>query len=93
MLTKQEQKLAVKAIKRKKLFLVISIIGVIVGLSLALFYFWKSYVQPDFEVGSHFILVVMILLNARLNLRQYRYARILETVMLRKNIVENSLND
>ena len=80
MLTEYEKKLVVKAMQRKKLFLLLSVLSVIVGLSLAAFYFWEAYVQPDFDIGIHFVLVVMILLNARQNLRQYRYARILETV-------------
>ena len=91
MLTKHERKLAIKAIQRKKLFLVLSITSVIVGLSLAVFYSWEAYVQPDFDIGIHFVLVIMILLNARQNLRQHMYARILETVISGKNIAENKI--
>ncbi len=77
MLTEYERNLAIKAIQRRKLFLVLSIASVIVGLGLAVFYSWEAYTQPGFDIGIHFVLVVFILLNARQNLRQYNYAKIL----------------
>jgi len=84
MLTKHERNLAIKAIQRRKLFLGLSITSVIVGLGLAVFYSWEAYTQPGFDIGIHFVLVVFILLNARQNLRQYSYARILERVISNK---------
>lgn len=77
MLTKYERKLVTKTIQRRKLFLILSITSVIVGLGLAVFYSWEAYTQPGFDIGIHFVLVVLILLNARQNLRQYGYAKIL----------------
>jgi len=88
-LTNYQRELATKAIKRKKLFLVLSITSVIVGLGLAIFYSWEAYTQPDFDIGIHFVLVVLILLNARQNLRQYGYAKILEIVNLNESITMN----
>lgn len=88
MLTKHERKLAAKAIQRRKLFLGLSITSVIVGLGLAVFYSWEAYTQPGFDIGIHFVLVVLILLNARQNLRQYNYARILESVVIKKESLE-----
>lgn len=82
MLTKYEHKLAINTIRRKKIFLVLSIVSVIVGLGLAVFYFWEAYAHPRFDIGIHFVLVVLILLNARQNFRQYKYAKILEIVIL-----------
>jgi len=82
MLTDYEQKLAAKAIRRKKLFLALSITSVIVGLSMAVFYCWEAYTQSGFDIGIHFALVILILLNARQNLRQYNYAKILEMLNL-----------
>lgn len=81
MLTHYEQKLALKAIHRKKLFLVLSITSVIIGLGLTIFYSWEAFTQPGFDIGIHFTLVILIFLNARQNLRQYNYAKILEMVM------------
>jgi len=89
MLTEHERKIAIKAIQQKKYFLILSIASVVVGLSLAVYYSWETYAEPGFDVGIHFVLVVMILLNARQNLRQHRYARILETVFLCKSTAEN----
>jgi len=79
MLTRYERNLAIKAIQRRKLFLALSITSAIVGLGLAVLYSWEAYTQPGFDTGIHFVLVVFILLNARQNLRQYNYAKILGT--------------
>ena len=79
MLTKYENSFAKKAIRRKKLYLALSIVSTIIGSLLAIFYAWKAYAQPDFNIGIHFVITVLILLNARQNLRQYHFAKILET--------------
>lgn len=81
-MTNSEVDFARRSIKRKKLFLALSITSVIVGLSLALFYAWQYVTQPDFALGIHFVLVLLILLMARQNLRQYYYARILEKLIV-----------
>jgi len=80
-MTDTELHFARRAIKRKKLFLVLSITSVVVGLCLALFYAWQSATQPGFSPGIHFVLVTLILLMARQNLRQYYYAKILEKLI------------
>jgi hypothetical protein len=54
---------------------------VFIGLGLAVFYFWEATTQPDFDVGIHFLLVLLILFTARQNLRQYYYAKILEKLI------------
>ncbi len=89
MLTKYEHKLAINTIRRKKIFLVLSIISVIIGLGLAVFYSWEAYIQPRSTIGIHFVLVVLILLNARQYLRQHNYAKILETVISSKSVATN----
>ena len=81
-MTSSEVDFAKRSIKRKKLFLALSITSVIVGLSLALFYAWQYATQPDFAPGIHFVLVLLILLMARQNLRQYYYAKILEKLIV-----------
>lgn len=80
-MTDTEHRFAKRAIRRKKLFLILSITSVIVGLSLALFYSWQFATQPGFTPGIHFVLVILILLTARQNLRQYYYAKILEKLI------------
>ncbi len=80
-ITDTELLFARRAIKRKKLFLAFSITSVIVGLCLALLYAWQFATQPGFSPGIHFVLVTLILLMARQNLRQYFYAKILEKLI------------
>lgn len=80
-LTDSELHFAKRAVRRKKLFLILSIASVVVGLSLALFYSWQFATQPGFAPGIHFVLVILILLMARQNLRQYYYAKILEKLI------------
>jgi uncharacterized membrane protein len=76
-----ERRFSERAIRRKRLFLVLSSISVLIALSLTGFYSWEYATQPDFNVGIHAVLVVLILLMARLNLRQYYYAKILEKLI------------
>lgn len=80
-LTDAERHFALRAIRRKPLFLKLSITSIIVGLCLALFYAWQFANQPGFAPGIHFVLVLMILLLARQNLRQYYYAKIIEKLI------------
>lgn len=81
-ITDSELRFARRAIRRKKLFLTLSITSVIVGLGLALLYAWQFATQPGFAPGIHFVLVLLILLMARQNLRQYYYAKILEKLIV-----------
>lgn len=81
-MTDAELNFAKRAIRRKKLFLVLSITSVVVGLCLTLLYAWQYATQPDFAPGIHFVLVLLILLMARQNLRQYYYAKILEKLIV-----------
>jgi len=80
MLSQYEQNLIANAIRRKKLFLILSIGSVAIGLSLAIYYVWQANTLPDFQPGVHFVVVILILLNARQNLRQHNYAKVLETI-------------
>ena len=52
--------------------------GVAVGVGFGLYYGLGGWSEP---VVLQFVVVVLILLNARSNLRQYRYARVLERLM------------
>lgn len=77
MLTDYEKALIYKTMHKEKLFLSLSIASVLIGLSLAVYYVWKAYAFPEFTPGIHFVVVLLVLLNARQNLRQYFLARIL----------------
>ena len=74
----EQRSFAEAAVRRKRVFLVLSIVGVVIGLSLAGWYGWQRLQDPDFPLGTRAVLVVLSLLNARQNLRQFRYAQALE---------------
>ena len=69
------------AVRRKKLFLVLSVTGVAVGLGLAAWFGYRRWAEPGAPAGLPLIVVVLILLNARGNLRQYRFAGALERLL------------
>jgi hypothetical protein len=77
-LTEAERRFAQRAVRRKRLFLVLSVAGLAVASALTAVYAWMRWQDPGFPVGARAALVVMILLNARQNLRQHRYASLLE---------------
>ena len=67
---------AERAIGRKRLFGVLSALGVVVGLGLGVT-FWLTH-EPGDPTVLQAVVVVLILLNARGNLRQVRYVNALE---------------
>lgn len=81
MLSENEQRFADRAIRRKRLFFVLSWISVAVAAGLALYSAWAATHEAGFDSAIHIVLVILILLNARQNLRQYRYAAIVEKLL------------
>ena len=77
-MTESERQFADRAVRRKTLFLGLSIVGIAVAVVLAVYYAYRWWSDPGYAVGIRAVVVVLILLNARQNLRQYRYAAILE---------------
>ena len=73
-----ERSFVLAAVRRKRLFLVLSLLGVTVAVGLAFYYGYRHWLDPDYSLGVRAVLVLLILLNARQNLRQYRYARVLD---------------
>jgi len=76
-----DERFALRAIRRKRLFLALSIAGLsIAGALIGLYGFlwWKN---PRFPIAPRAVIVLLVLLNARQNLRQYKYARLLEGFM------------
>jgi len=65
-----------RLIRRKKLFLALAIAGVSIAALLSTYYVWRKWHDPEFQVGARAVIVVLVLLNARQNLRQYKCARI-----------------
>jgi hypothetical protein len=66
---------------RERLFLGLSLAGVGIAAALSLYYVFRGVQDPGYALGLRAVLVVLILLNARQNLRQYRYARVLRRLL------------
>ena len=86
-MTESERCFVEKAIGRKLVFLRLSVLGIVVGALLAAYYvylWWAERIPPDEMEGraiTGVVVVVLVLLNARQNLRQYRYAGALEKLL------------
>jgi hypothetical protein len=76
-LTDSEIRFAGRAVRRSRLFLALACGGVLIALALSVFYAYRRWTDPSFPVGVRAVVVLLILLNARQNLRQYRYALLL----------------
>ena len=77
-MTDADERFAARAIRRKGLFLGLSIAGLAVALALAVLYTILKWRDPAFPIVPRAVISLLVLLNARQNLRQYRYARVLE---------------
>jgi len=76
-----ELRFARTAIRRKRVYLVLSIVGLSVAAAYAVHVALRRAADPSYPVGVRIALMVLILLNARGQLRQYRYAGILEKTL------------
>jgi len=90
MLTEYQQSLTNRTIRKKTLFLVLSFASVVIGLGLAAYYTWEAITLPQFNIGVHAVLVTMILLNARQNLRQYHFAAILDRLAPQEGVTKTT---
>lgn len=77
-LNEVERAFAERAMRRKEVFRVLSIAGIVIAAGLALVYGWERAHDPTFQLAPRMVLIVLILLNARQNLRQHKYALLLE---------------
>jgi ABC-type transport system involved in cytochrome c biogenesis permease subunit len=80
-MTDADQRFALRAIRRKRLFLALSIAGLAIAFALAILYCVLWWRNPAFPIAPRAVIVLLVLLNARQNLRQYKYARILAGFM------------
>ena len=80
-MTEPDSRFADRAIRRRPLFLALSRIGIAVALLLAAYYAYRRYEDPTFPIGVRVALVTLILLNARQNLRHYKFATLLMVLM------------
>jgi hypothetical protein len=82
-LSATERALAERVTRRARLFLALSAAGVAVALALAGHVVYRKLREPEHAIGLHAVVIVLVLLNARLNLRLYRLARILARTVRR----------
>lgn len=80
-MTDADERFAARAVRRKGLFLGLSVAGLVVALALSVLYTILKWRDPAFPVVPRAVIILLVLLNARQNLRQYRYARVLEGLM------------
>jgi len=85
--TESERGFVERAIRRRGLFLTLSIAGLAIAGSLGAYYAYRRATDPSFPVGPRMVIVLLILLNARQNLRQFRYSRVLEELSRRPDPV------
>jgi len=76
-LTHTEQRFAERSAARRRMFLTVSIVGGVVALALAGYYAGCRIQDPTYPLKGRGALVLLILLNARNNFRQYRLAGVL----------------
>lgn len=80
-LDEAQSRFARRAAGRAELFVALSAAGVAVAVGLTVWYGWRRAVDPTFPLGARVVIVLLILLNARQNLRQARYARVLRRLL------------
>ncbi len=71
----KQQRFVDQAIRRERLFLILSGVSVVVGLSAIGLAAWRGATGGD--AGPTFVIAILVLLNGRQNLRQHKYARAL----------------
>jgi hypothetical protein len=80
-MTDSDQRFALRAIRRQRLFLALSIAGLTIAFALTALYAVLWWRNPAFPIAPRAVIVLLVLLNARQNLRQYKYARLLAGLM------------
>ena len=67
------------------MYLPISLVSVGIGVGLGLFYVWEAITNQGGDLTIRFVMVILILLSARQNLRQHYFVNIIES-LIRENI-------
>lgn len=80
-LTPAERAFAARAARRRPLFLGLAIAGVAVAAGLTIYYAVRRHRDPTYPIGARAVVILLVLLNARQNLRQHRYAAVLEKLL------------
>ena len=77
-MTITQRRFVERALRRKKLFLALSIVGMAIAGVLAAYYGVRRFSDPTFPIGTRAVIIILILLNSRQNLRQYRFTSFIE---------------
>ncbi|HEX4822927.1 MAG TPA: hypothetical protein VFV19_01305 [Candidatus Polarisedimenticolaceae bacterium] len=80
-MTEIEERFARRAVRRKRLFFWMSTAALIVAAFLIVLYSTWFFIGHKFDVGPRAVIILLVLLNARQQLRQYKYATILEQLL------------
>ncbi len=80
-------------LRRRRLFLPMMAVGVVVGLGLLGHAIWIGQIHPEEPIALRVVLAIMILLNARQQLRQHRYAGVLSALMEDEGTDQSSSSD
>jgi len=84
-LSESERTFVEKAIGRSRIFLVVMWVGLAIGLPLLVHTITLSIASGGDNLGLRAIVAIMILLNARQNLRQHKYAEALRKLYPSQN--------
>ncbi len=80
-LSAAEKRFTARAVRRRRSFLALCIASLAAAAFLSVYYAYMRWSDPAYPIGVRMALVLLILLNARQNLRQYRYAGVLAKVL------------
>ena len=80
-LSDAERAFAARAVCRKRVFRTLSTVNVAAAGLLAAVYGYEGVRDPSFAILPRAVIVLLILINARQNLRQSRYAAIIEKLI------------
>jgi hypothetical protein len=59
----------------------LAIAGVLAGAGLGTYALWRRMHDASYHAAPTLVVAVLVLLNARQNLRQFRYARVLKLLV------------
>jgi hypothetical protein len=79
--TPSDRAFALRTVRRAPLFLVLCGLGILAGAGLGTYALWRAAADPTYRAAPLLVTAVLVLLNARGNLRQYRYARVLKEIL------------
>ena len=77
-MTESDARFVAGTLRRERVFRVVMIVGVALGLALLALSLFR--LATGVTWGPSFVIAILVLLNARQNLRQCRYARVLRVL-------------